>query len=177
MKVSDGKDLTASTGTVGSSSVIGITVNVASDFANGNAAITPVGTKSLTELIFTPTSDTEFDGFSFSGQDNDGSSKNPQIIDVTVTDASGLSEVFKFSETKSNADISMGIIAAMAGQTIKSVEIYNSGGFKDAKQFSFDQVQLSAAPEPATWAMMLVGFGGLGAALRRARRRPASAAA
>jgi len=34
-----------------------------------------------------------------------------------------------------------------------------------------------AAPEPATWAMMLIGFGGLGAALRMNRRRSAVAAA
>jgi len=31
----------------------------------------------------------------------------------------------------------------------------------------------SAAPEPASWALMLVGFGGMGAALRSRRRRPA----
>ena len=31
-------------------------------------------------------------------------------------------------------------------------------------------------PEPATWAMMLVGFGGLGAVLRRARRTTAALA-
>ena len=30
---------------------------------------------------------------------------------------------------------------------------------------------LSAVPEPSAWAMMLVGFGGLGMALRGARRR------
>ncbi len=39
-----------------------------------------------------------------------------------------------------------------------------------------DGVSLTAVPEPSTWAMMLVGFGGLGyAALRR--RRTALAAA
>lgn len=38
-----------------------------------------------------------------------------------------------------------------------------------------DNVSLSAisggVPEPATWAMMLVGFGGLGAVLRSAKRK------
>jgi hypothetical protein len=33
-----------------------------------------------------------------------------------------------------------------------------------------------AVPEPATWAMMLIGFGGLGAALRMNRRRAFAAA-
>jgi hypothetical protein len=37
-------------------------------------------------------------------------------------------------------------------------------------------VSITAVPEPATWAMMLIGFGGLGAALRMNRRlAPASA--
>ena len=34
----------------------------------------------------------------------------------------------------------------------------------------------SAVPEPATWAMMLVGFGGLGAAMRTRRRSAAATA-
>ena len=37
------------------------------------------------------------------------------------------------------------------------------------------QVSVGAVPEPATWAMMLMGFGGLGAAMRSSRRRMALA--
>lgn len=35
--------------------------------------------------------------------------------------------------------------------------------------------KIFAVPEPATWALMLIGFGGLGAALRRRRARAAAA--
>lgn len=40
-------------------------------------------------------------------------------------------------------------------------------------QIAFD---ISAAPEPSTWAIMLVGMAGLGGGLRRARRRATAAA-
>lgn len=36
---------------------------------------------------------------------------------------------------------------------------------------------VSVVPEPSTWALILIGFGGLGAMLRRSRQRPASATA
>jgi hypothetical protein len=45
-----------------------------------------------------------------------------------------------------------------------------------ANQIAFDDIALGVAvPEPATWAMMLVGFGVLGFALRRRRRAVAIA--
>jgi PEP-CTERM motif len=44
--------------------------------------------------------------------------------------------------------------------------------------YSVDSVTIAAVPEPATWAMMIIGFGGAGAAMRRLRaKRSASAAA
>jgi len=54
-------------------------------------------------------------------------------------------------------------------------------GTNDAGNYGpvLDNVNLSvsAVPEPASWAMMLVGFGGLGATIRASRRRPATATA
>lgn len=40
----------------------------------------------------------------------------------------------------------------------------------DGQFLSQNQVFLSAVPEPATWAMMMLGFGAVGAAMRRRRR-------
>lgn len=46
---------------------------------------------------------------------------------------------------------------------------------QDQREFHFEGVS-SAVPEPATWAMMIAGFGLAGAALRRRRQAPATVA-
>jgi hypothetical protein len=44
--------------------------------------------------------------------------------------------------------------------------------FGTIKQMSYEPVGAPpAVPEPATWAMMLMGFGATGVAMRRSRRR------
>jgi hypothetical protein len=66
-----------------------------------------------------------------------------------------------------NADFDRIGIVSTDGETLKSVEISTPGteSFAEVKQ-----VQFSAIPEPSTWAMMLLGFVGLGyAALNRAK--------
>lgn len=47
----------------------------------------------------------------------------------------------------------------------------------DGKALSFDLAPGGGAPEPAEWALLIVGFGGAGAALRARRRREAALAA
>ena len=39
-----------------------------------------------------------------------------------------------------------------------------------ANAFEIDNIAINAVPEPGTWAMMLLGFGGIGLAMRRRRR-------
>jgi hypothetical protein len=58
-------------------------------------------------------------------------------------------------------------------------DIYNGGGnHPGLSHVSFlGSAGPAAVPEPATWAMMLLGFGGMGALLRRSRRRTGSALA
>lgn len=51
----------------------------------------------------------------------------------------------------------------------------NRGGI--SLQLTTPTTPTTAVPEPAGWAMMLVGFGGLGAAIRGRRRKPAAVAA
>ena len=64
---------------------------------------------------------------------------------------------------------------------IDSLQFTPSGGTNvglpgAGEYFALDNLSLTTVPEPATWAMMLVGFGGLGAAMR-SRRKQALAAA
>jgi hypothetical protein len=52
------------------------------------------------------------------------------------------------------------------------VSLRNTMGDAGGNDFGIDNISVSAAvPEPATWGLMLMGFGGLGAMLRANRRR------
>jgi len=61
------------------------------------------------------------------------------------------------------------------GQSIRNFTIsFTGGGVGDIRQIRLDEV--IAVPEPATWALMIAGFGGAGALLRRRRQQTGAAA-
>lgn len=69
-------------------------------------------------------------------------------------------------------------ITANGGDIIKSLRIVMTGGDVDAvKQVRIDGIEsIAAVPEPSTWAMMLIGFAGLGfAGYKRVRRHTIAA--
>ena len=66
-------------------------------------------------------------------------------------------------------------VVADGGQLIRSVQLvstvnlHNVGETRLGGITSLAALRVSAAPEPSTWAMLIVGFAGLGAALRQSR--------
>lgn len=62
------------------------------------------------------------------------------------------------------------ILAATGGDSITRLDFTFSTGVQDIRQIRV-QDGLSPIPEPATWAMMIIGFGAAGTMLRSRRRR------
>jgi hypothetical protein len=158
---------TSSFGSVLSSNDVMVTTNVAAEFANGFSTIKP-DNGLLTSITFTPVSDTAFNDFVFRGQDLVAN----QTINVIVTDQNGVAQTIVFTEGNANANFAANGIVGLPGETIKSVQLINSGGFKEAKQFEFSVASVVAVPEPASWVMLVMGFGCIGGGLRVARAKP-----
>jgi hypothetical protein len=67
---------------------------------------------------------------------------------------------------------------ASGGEVIKTVQLTGVGGttFADVAQVRLGGFStIGVIPEPGSWALMILGFGGVGAALRHRRRTPALA--
>jgi hypothetical protein len=84
-------------------------------------------------------------------------------FDVTLSGAQLAAGAF-------NGDQSVGrrMTYNFGGDQVTQV-IFSSSGYS----FELDNIAVSAVPEPATWAMMIAGFGMMGAALRRRQAAPA----
>ena len=63
------------------------------------------------------------------------------------------------------------------GGTFGSVDTFSLVGFSTAAAVGSGESSITVVPEPAGWALMIAGFGGAGAMLRRRRAREVFAAA
>ena len=75
------------------------------------------------------------------------------------------------SITGSGNALTLNTDTLMAGATYRFLYTFSAGTGGGTVSGNASFLQSAAVPEPATWALMLMGFGGIGLAMRR-RRRP-----
>ena len=85
-----------------------------------------------------------------------------------LTDNAG--DLFTFTRSLGSGSNFFGV-QGINGQSIRNASLTcGAGGVGDVRQIRLDALSAtSAVPEPATWAMMLIGFGAVGHSLRRRR--------
>jgi hypothetical protein len=176
---------------------ISVHTDVNSHFSNGDATIKP-DSGHLESILFTPLAGFNEDGFFAHVQleyfGSLGGSNKPKTgtFWMDVNGGSGVAGGFTFAFTdKLNANVGPYGFDEPGDKTteslIKSIRLYTDGvgdfAFKEAKQFDFSGCAVdgscfgspgttgSPVPEPSTWAMMIVGFAGLGYAAFRSGRK------
>jgi hypothetical protein len=139
------------------------------DFANGFATITPFlkgRGSSFDNLDITMPGHTFTDLIFDLQLVNPGRRKSTEV-DVTALLAGGGSESFDYTGLRRNADLIF-IVQATTG-SLTEVDLTSATGIKLAKHFEVSGV--AAVPELWTWAMLGLGFAGLGFAGYRKSRR------
>lgn len=128
---------------------------------SGQSFLTGPGDGTLTKLKYYLTLGGTFNNTEFKISDS------TDTIDFTIIDNED--QVFNFNNVTMDPS---GFIAfrGINGESIKSVSflVDNGGTYQEFRQLRLD-VSPGVIPEPATWAMMITGFGLVGGAIRRRR--------
>jgi hypothetical protein len=120
----------------------------------------PNDTVNLTQLEFVLDNGGFFDNVEFRLFGGDATTASFALTD-------DLGTVFNFDNVTISPSGFFGF-QAINGQSIARVSFTTNGtGVQDVRQIRLDPVNAAAIPEPAAWAMMLGGFGLIGAASRR----------
>ena len=81
---------------------------------------------------------------------------------VTFSLMDNVGTLFPFMESLGNGENKFGF-QGINGESISSISMtFNGTGVDDVRQIRLDEVVASAVPEPSTWAMMILGFAGIG---------------
>jgi hypothetical protein len=141
-------------------------------FANGNAIITNASNDAgatFYSVTFTPQN---ADTVKFTQFSTRGSLAADGIVTITVFD--NFNQSFTFTESANQNFAQIGVIAlAGTNEWIQSVTVsadLASGGFNSVRQEGFGFA--TAVPEPSTWAMLIIGFAGVGFLAYRRRGEP-----
>jgi choice-of-anchor C domain-containing protein len=108
-----------------------------------------------------------------------GNPDGAPVVKLAIADATGLPGAAYLFDTTGKTKTNMGWtqltydFTADSTSTTLTFSNSNQTGFKTPYGAALDNISISAVPEPATWAVMLIGFGGLGAAMRSRRSRRA----
>lgn len=146
------------------------------DFSNGVATVSTVNGSNpplFTTLEFTFSNNLVFNAFSFQAQFEQVRGDDTTDVTLTWYDQIGGSGVVNYTGLdRSGLTPSLGIHST-DGQTLSKIVIYDPEGFKQLKQFAFNGA-VAPVPEASTWAMMILGFAGVGflAYRRRGQGQP-----
>lgn len=143
-------------------------ISVGSGFAQINDA-TP-NTADFTSLIINP--DQAFDAFKFSVMlSGAGTVDVYTLLTSAGLDANNIANYTLCAACSYSADNS-NLNMLLTGGIFDGFAIKTSApiAFFEVKQLTFNGVT-SAVPEPGTWGMMLLGFAGMGMAMRRGRKQ------
>jgi hypothetical protein len=158
---------TTGTGVVdGSTTVVDFsTGTIPVDFASGNSTITPHGNGTFDVLDITVPGHT-FDDLLFHLEFHKTGTGNSEVENLTVTWGTGTGDTYTYNDLKANTDIGFFLVSPTP---LTFVDLSTTTGFNEAKQFQISSVA-GVVPESSTWAMMLLGFAGLGfAGYRKAK--------
>jgi hypothetical protein len=136
--------------------------------ADGGQATVSAQTGDLTNLMISPTDAAgfEFIEFNLSNAGNGGTATG---VTITGTDQNGQEFSQFFASLTGGANMFLAV--SDESQYITNLTITaTGGGFSQVAQVRVGDA-VAAVPEPATWGMMLLGFGAAGYSMRRRRRQ------
>jgi hypothetical protein len=100
-----------------------------------------------------------------------GSSSQYGIPDSIIAAAGSTSRIFTSTNLTANSTWEFETLVFTATGSSTNISLVGNSG---DKYIGLDDVAVAAVPEPATWAMMILGFMGIGAMTYRRRKQPAA---
>jgi hypothetical protein len=140
-------------------------VKPSSDNGNGNPWVTDVAGNGINYLDISLSGGASFTGAGFNLNTLSGGQPQSWFVTITAFDANNVlhTQDGVFGPLKNDEKF---VITTTEGWRLTNVQVNTTANIGGVGQVSINGI---AVPEPATWAMMIMGFGVAGSVLRRRR--------